>query len=36
MEVLNLLGVEIAENMELYYNEGKVPALKENNDPEQV
>lgn len=32
MEALNLLGSEIAENIGIYYNEGKIPVLKETDD----
>lgn len=36
MDALNLLGSEIAENIGLYYNEGKIPALKETDDLDQA
>lgn len=36
MEALNILGSEIAENIGMYYNEGKVPVLEETDDLEHA
>lgn len=36
MEALNLLGSEIAENIGIYYNEGRMPVLEETDDMEQA
>lgn len=36
MDAQDLLGSEIAENIGLYYNEGKIPVLKETDDLDQA